>query len=236
MSAKAHRPTGIRRLTANALRRRRFHHHPTGRRLVDVIDSPWWDWGHKLMALVGQNEGGNWSEPTPPTWWYRLGTPTRMARTGYPRHPLSTFEVITDYTAFTERTEGLNEDGMYEWQAFCVNSDDELILGHRYWGGNFYGLRKHEAALLRRYLRRWHAIDWWGLRSWLYAQGLHAAVHRKRPGACNATPGPGQGGYDHWHCGLKRRHVGLHRTGNYVWGEVGGEPIGASYHPDEVPA
>jgi len=105
---------------------------------------------------------------------------------------------------------------------------------HRYWGGNFYGLRACDVALLRRYLRMWRRLDWFGLRSWLYAQGLHAAVHRKKPGACNAVPPHGHGGYDHWYCQRKRRHDGLHRVNSYVWGEIAGQPLGATYAPEEA--
>lgn len=56
--------------------------------------APWWDWGHRVMILVGTCIGGNYDAPEPPTWWYRLGPPKRMRRTGFPRHPLSTYEVI----------------------------------------------------------------------------------------------------------------------------------------------
>lgn len=193
---------------------------------------PWWDWGHRVMILVGTCVGGNYDEPEPATWFYRKGEPKRMWRTGYPRHPLSTFEVITDYSTFRERTAGLNEDEMYEWQAIGLNQDGELILGHRYWGGNFYGLNRWDQALLRKYLRRWHRKNWWGLRSWLYSQALHAAVHRRKPFTCQAVPPRGSGGYDHWYCTLKRKHDGLHQFNTYKWGDVGGEAIFA--HVPEV--
>jgi hypothetical protein len=227
---------GYQRPAAKLARRLGWNHiHGDGLRprLWDLASDgrPWWDWGHRLMTVVGSDFGGNWDEPKPPTWWYRLGTPTWQFRTGFPRHPLSTFEVITDYTTFRERTAGLNEDQMYEWQAIYVNQDGELSLGHRYWGGDFYGLRKAEVALLRRYLRMWHRHDWYGLRSWLYSQGLHAAVHAKKPGSCQAIPPRGSGGYDHWHCTEKRRHLGLHRYNAMTWGEVAGEPTGVIHDP-----
>lgn len=195
--------------------------------------SHWYDWSHKVMILVGTNVGGNYNSPEPKTWWYRLGPPTHMWRTKYPRHPLSTYQVVTDYSEFCKLTEGLNEDEMYKWQAFCVNQDGELILGHRYWGGNFYGLTMNDAALLRRYLRMWRRLDWFGLRSWLYAQALHSAVHERKPFSCAAVPPRGSGGY-HWHCQLRKRHDGMHRFNNYVWGDVGGEDIGHVVHAPEV--
>lgn len=196
-----------------------------------VQHTPWWDWGHRVMILTGSGMGGNWQEPKPPTWWYRLGPPTRMRRTGYPRHPLSTFEVITDYRTFSERTKGLNEDEMYEWNAIYVDQDGALSLGHRFWGGTFYSLKKCEVALLRRYLRMWRRHDWWGLRSWLYTVALHAAVHQRKPFTCQQTPPQGAGGYSHWHCTEKRGHDGLHRFRNCTWGEIGGEPLGVVFHP-----
>lgn len=217
--------------------RARWHMAPANgprRRLWAIATHrPWWDWGHHLMALVGVLDEPH-DDARPPTWWYRQGPAKRMRRTGFPRHPLSTYEIVTDYGEFCRRTEGFNEDQMYEWQAIGVNQDGELHLGHRYWGGNFYGLSKDDVALLRRYLRHWHRVDWFGARSWLYAQGLHATVYKKKPFSCGARPGQGQGGYDHWSCLLPRKHEGMHRTGNYVWGEIGGEPIGARYDPTEA--
>lgn len=198
---------------------------------------PWYDWGHRLMIVVGYDWCGNWSEYEPPTWYYRLGTPKRMWRTGYPSHPLSTFEVVKDYDEFRKRTEGLNEDQMYEWKAICVNQDGELHLGHQYWGKQFYGLSHWETPLLARYLRMWRRANWWGVRSWLYKLALNSAVDHKAPFKCNATPPKGSGGYTHWHCSEKRKHKGLHRVGAYVWGEVDGEPFPVTHAPvDEVHA
>lgn len=202
-------------------------------RVYDLVacGHPWWDWGHRLMIVTGSDFGGNWSEPTMPTWWYHRGTPNRMARTGWPTHPPSAYEIITDYATFRERTTGLNEDQMYEWQAIGLNQDGQLHLGHQFWGGSFYGLASCDLFLLRRYLRAWRRKDWFGLRSWLYSQALHAAVYRRRPGACNQAPPLGLGGYDHWLCTLRRGHDGMHRFNAYAWGEIGGEPIGTVYAP-----
>lgn len=234
---------------AQRMRDRGWHYKTPGdgirHRAYDLVSEryPWYDWGHRLMVLTGSDSGGNWQEPTPPTWWYRLGPPKRMVRTHYPRHPLSTFEVVKDYDEFQGRTKGLNEDRMYEWQAMAVDSDHELVLGHRYWGGNFYGMRKDDTALLRRYLRMWRRHDWFGLRSWLYSQGLHAAVNRKVPFTCQAVPPKGAGGYDHWYCDQKRKHEGLHRSRNYQWEQDGDRvehkpEVAEAYpglHPDAHP-
>lgn len=190
---------------------------------------PWWDWGNRLMALVGDDHCGNWSEPGPPTWWYRPLGNKRMWRTGFPRRQ---FQIVTDYDEFKARTEGLNEDQLYEWCAIGTNQDGELHLGHQYWGGQFYGLPHDEWRLVRRYLIEAHRHKWFGLRSWLYLQGLHAAVYAKKPGACHERPPKDSGGYSHWLCRLKRGHDGLHRFNNYTWGEIGGETIGATHVPE----
>ncbi len=213
----------VRDLLVKLMRKRHWSHKTPRdglrRRIFDLVSEHhrWWDWGHRLMILTGSDDGGNWGEPEPPTWFYRLGPPKRMARTKYPRHPLSTFEIITTYDEFTHRTKGFNEDQMYEWKAICTNQDGDLILGHRFWGGSFYGMPQCEVALLRRYLRMWRRLDWFGARSWLYSQGLHAAINQKVPRTCQVSPPPGSGGYSHWFCDQKRKHTGPHRYRNYVW-------------------
>lgn len=193
-----------------------------GRRWADVFfaSHPWWDWGHRLMALVGQDHGGNWSEPQPPTWWYRQVDTKRMWRTGFPIHPPSTYLVVTDYDEMRSLTAGLDEDEMYPWQAINVNQDGELHLGHRYWGGVFYGLDKDDVWLLRRYLRRWLLLDWFGARTWLWKLALNAAVERKKPFACHAAPPARSGGYSHWLCTERRNHTGPHRYNNYTWEQL----------------
>lgn len=222
VAAPKHR---VRDFIVTAMRKRGWNHRTPGeglRHRAYALASErhrWWDWGHRLMILVGSDDCGNWGEPEPPTWWYRLGEPKKMLRTKHPRHPLSTFEIVTDYDEFKRKTKGLNEDEMYAWKAICVNQDGELILGHRYWGGNFYGMPKWETALLRRYLRKWRRLDWYGLRSWLYSQALHAAVNQKIPFKCHAAPPSGSGGYSHWLCDQKRKHAGPHRFRNYEWTE-----------------
>lgn len=213
-----------------------FKHGTIRRRLFDLASChyPWWDWGHRGMILTGSDFGGNWSEVGHPTWWYRRIEGARMWRTNYPVHRPKHFQVVTDYAEFSNLTKGLNEDQMYEWKAIGVNSDGELHLGHRYWGGAFYGMPTDELWLLRRYLRIARRRNWYGLRSWLYSQSLHAAVHQKKPFTCQEQPPKGQGGYDHWYCQLGRHHDGEHRYNNYVWTEVGGEKVGAFYKPAHI--
>lgn len=178
---------------------------------------PWWDWGHRLVIAVGSNDCGNWGEPEPPTWYYRKLQPKRMTRTGYPTYPRSCYQVIKNYDEFSALTHGLNEDQMYEWNAICVNCDGDLHLGHQYWGGRFFGMDSRDQALLRRYLNRWRLQNWFGLRTWLWKQGLHASVYKKKPRACGVTPSRCTGGYDHWRCEADRRHIGDHVYGNYRW-------------------
>lgn len=182
---------------------------------------PWWDWGHRMMVFVGMDFGGNWSEPSPSTWYYRAGPAKRMWRTNYPIHPLSTYQIVKTYDEFRELTRGLDEesDAHYEWKAICVDQDGDLRLGRQYWGGNFYGLNHWEFKLLRRYLIKWNRLNWYGLRSWLYSQALHAAVNQRKPFSCQETPPRNAGAYSHWHCQLKKRHDGPHRFNAAEWSQ-----------------
>lgn len=194
-------------------------------RIVSDYRGRWWDWGHPVMTLVGSGWGGNYQEPTPPTWWYRTETsPRRMWRTGYPRTRL---RVVKDYDAFRDATEGLQSDSdeHYPWRAICTSQDNDLHLGRQYWGGDFYGLSFAEMRLLTIWLIRWEFTNWFGLRSWIYTQALHAAVHQRKPFTCQQTPPKGSGGYTHWHCQLKRNHTGPHRFNNYTWSPADREVI-----------
>jgi hypothetical protein len=77
---------GYQRPAAKLARRLGWNHiHGDGLRprLWDLASDgrPWWDWGHRLMTVVGSDFGGNWDEPKPPTWWYRhpdLAVPHRV--------------------------------------------------------------------------------------------------------------------------------------------------------------
>jgi hypothetical protein len=202
----------------------------TGRVHHLLIDHhPWWDWGHPLMTLVGSSWGGNYQEPKPSTWWYCNAPHVKQRFTGFPRRRL---DVVTEYDEFKRRTEGLNEDQLYEWKAINWSQDGELQLGHRYWGGAFYGLDYAEQRLVARYLRRWRRKDWYGFRTWLYQQGLHAAVYQRKPFSCGQPPPKGGRGYPHWLCQERRGHGGLHRFNSHRWGEIDGHLIDATYVPE----
>ena len=62
-------------------------------------------------------------------------------------------------------------------------------------------------------------------RAWIAIHRIQNRWHDARAvlaGYCNDRPQrtgvPGEGGgYRNWRCALKRRHDGMHRTGNYVW-------------------
>jgi len=186
------------------------------RRLYDIAASRprWWQWWKLVTPLVASSHGMNDYDIEPPTWWYVRAPHATQRYTGFPRRR---YEVVTDYHEFRRRTDGLDEDAMYDWNAISVDQDGDLILGKRYWGGQFYGLDYAEVEILRRYLRMWHRFDWFGLRSWLSQQALHASANEKIPFTCQALPPAGSGGHSHWHCGEKRGHAGDHRFRNYTW-------------------
>lgn len=232
---KMMKQTTPRQRLANAMRKagwnRAVHDDRiTGRVYRLASGNHWWDWGTHLTILTGTSFGGNYQEPKPPTWWYVAAPSARMWRTGYPRRR---YRIVTDYNEMRRLTEGLDEDGMYNWRAIGYDQNHDLIFGRRYWGGTFHSLDYAEERIVRQYLRTAHRHNWWGLRSWLYAQGLHASVYRRRPFACNQPPPPGAGGYSHWLCTKRRRHAGLHQHNRITWGEIGGFPIGVSSTGDE---
>ena len=214
------RSTASERWLSRHLRRYGWHrkHGTIRRRVYDLASSRkrWWDWGDRLMALTGTDFGGSWDEPRPHTWYYLPAPPVRMARTGYPRRR---YRVIVGYDAF----KALAADES-EWRAIYVNQDGDLGFGRQYWGEGFSGLDYAERAIVAKYLRRWRMRDWLGLRTWLYLQGLHAAVHVKRPGGCHAVPPKGQGGYDQ-HCALDKGHEGAHRYKRVEWTAVAGHDV-----------
>jgi len=209
-------------------RRRRWNCAPDDsirRRIWSLASDrhPWWDWGHRLMVVVGQDDGGNWAEPRMRTVWYREVAPVRMWRTRFPTHPPRSYQVIDSYSEFRALTDGIdkNSDAHYEWRAIGGSQDGDLHLGRQFWGGTFYGLNHWETELLRRHLNRWRLRNWFGLRSWLYSQALHAAVHRRKPFACQQVPPKGSGGYSHWHCQLPKRHAGPHQYNAARWNSSG---------------
>lgn len=190
------------------------------RRTADVLfcqhGHPWWDWGHRVMALTGSDFGGNWDCPKPSTWFYTRTASKPRRWTGYPR---SKALVIKDWETMRAMTAGLDEDGMYEWQAVGMDQDGDVILGRRYWGGDFHSLDYWEAPVVLRWLIMWRLNDLFGFRSWLYSCGLKAVVYRRKPFACHQAPAKGSNGYDHWLCTERRRHKGPHRMGNYTWSD-----------------
>lgn len=191
------------------------------KRIYDLLTCryPWWDWGHRVMIVVGYDFCGNWSDMRAPTWWYRFENRKKpMWRTGYPVRRL---QVIKNYDEFMKETAGIREDSdeHYPWKAICLGQDDDLKLGRQYWGGNFFGLNASEMRLLLRWLIRWNLSCWFGLRQYIYKHALEAAVHKRKPFACNKVPDKNSNGYQHWHCTDKKKHTGPHSFGNYTWVE-----------------
>lgn len=162
---------------------------------------PWFDWGGRLMLLVGRYRGGSFDEvPRGRDLWYRGDDRGR----GY----VTTYDYSDVRALPTE-----------EWKTFDVQNDGfEVHLG--YWPSYaFFGLDRHEMRLFRRW-DFWECrvrAEWFGLRRWLFYKGLHHHVHLKKPFACNAVPPANSGGYNHWHCELKRHHASAHRFRNYSW-------------------
>lgn len=223
---------------ARRLRRRGWHDPKLDGsirgRIYDIVAQRrhWWDWGHPVMRLVGREYCGNAAWPRAddlyyvhPNWlekvhrpWF-ADWPTRCG-----------FYATADLDQVRAAPDA-------PWKVFDLQDDGHtLLLAWRYQPG---GDGRHKPASIQGreidLLWRWWWIDhrlkaqWLGLRPWLYRKALHAAVHERKPFACNVTPERGAGGYPHWHCRLKRRHPGPHRYGSYVWPGPGAE---VAYEPE----
>lgn len=165
----------------------------------------WYDWGHMLMTLVGQNRTGDYDAPRGRDLWYRFANENE-----------SRGRIITTHRyADVRATEGQD----VSWRIFDVQDDGgTVVMG--FYGDRIahYGLSRRELALFRRW-DFWECRlrgEWFGLRRWLYFKGLHAAVHQRIPFTCQQAPPRGSGGYDHWHCELRGKHT-EHRFRAYVW-------------------
>lgn len=212
-------------LIERAMRARRWHRANDGslrHRLWDIASSSyrWWDWGHPVMALVGRDDCGNWSPPRGRDMWYRDANGGR-------------FETTYEYRDL-DKKKSSREVG--EWKIFDVQ-DDGFTIMMGYWPTDsagritFYGLDRKEQALFLR----WYLVEcklrgeWLGLRRWIYYKALSAAVAKKVPFSCQAVPDRDSGGYNHWHCQLKKRHEGRHRYSSYTW-------IGRDFQVEYEPA
>lgn len=208
-------------------------------RLRDVIGefNPWWDWGHRLMALVGRDDSGSWGPPRGRDLWFRERWDAPNPATGRPN--AHRWELAWSYSEMKDldaRSTSREPWRIFDWQ----DDGTSLVVG---WypepGGD--GRIRESGIRDRRELRlfyRWLLWDslgkgtWFGLRRWLYYKGLHAAVERRIPFTCQLVPPPRSGGYRHWHChvsrpvlallaGRRQQHDGPHRFGNYTWTEGG---------------
>lgn len=165
---------------------------------------PWYDWGHRVMFLVGQYRHGDYGVPRGRDLYY---------------YPTSRRTFFTTYDWSEARLYfGLDRG----WKVFDVQDDGWTVVVGWYPedGGHISPAELSRAEL--KLFRRWDfwecrvRAEWFGFRRWLYHRALHAAVHQKRPFACNATPPQGAGGYSHWHCEIRGRHD-VHRFRNYTW-------------------
>ncbi len=187
----------------------------------------WYDWGGSVMWLVGRNDSGSAGSPRGRDMWW---IPTEYVE-GIAASLVADFEVR--YGCYiTTRYEDVRKTGAdIEWRIFDLQDDGRNVLigiwpnepGH---GGRVqplptWHLLNHQREM--RLLLWWYLVQhkgkaqWFGLRSWAYWKALHASVNDKVPFSCQVVPDRATGGYDHWHCQLRKRHDGPHRYRNYVW-------------------
>jgi hypothetical protein len=193
---------------------------------------PWWDWGHRVMWLTGRYDSGSAGWPRArdlyyvhPSWLERFdqswfaGSPTRLG-------------FIT-----TTKTADVLAHRSVSWKIFDLQDGGRTLLLGWYPEPGSDG-RIKPASIEGDEIRlfwHWYWIDhklkaqWLGIRPWLYSKALTAAVHERKPFACQVTPEPGSGGYSHWHCQLKKRHTDPHRYNNYTWAGPG---TSVAYDPE----
>lgn len=189
------------------------------------------DWPHRVMALVGRDDSGNWGPPRVRDLYLR-----RL----YPNGPVKSLRGTRPWLETTR-------DGSYAWLGVkerheewrCFDSQDDgttVRVGYLGDDGRLHDTGVQGTAELRAFRRwllwdGWVKAEWLGLRRWVYYRALHAAVDRRVRFTCQVTPDQNSGGYSHWHCGvqigllgtLRRRagrinlHTGAHRYRNYRW-------------------
>ena len=186
------------------------------------------DWGHRLMALVGTHRTGSFEPPRARDLYWREGEQRREDRSAIPGTARERVVTRDGWEAWqgVERGES--------WRTFDWQDDGgTLRIGYLGDDGRLHdsGLTgRREVAMFRRWFLwdSWIKADWFGLRPWLYYKGLHAAVHRKYPWTCQATPPRGWGGYDHWYCNVR---IGVLGTLRRRLDRLTGFASGAPYHP-----
>jgi hypothetical protein len=217
---------------ASALRHRAWndiHNEGTWRNRVYSAFSDrrsWWDWGHPLMALSGRPFCGSWDVPRGRDLWFRYpdhhGNPAWLAT-----HPEVKLRcgllTTTDYATVRDTNDG--EWRIFDWQ------DDGYTIRIGYWPAPDGDGRIHDSGIdgrreIRLFLRWlvWDGLgkaEWFGLRRWAYYKALNQVVHDRKPFTCQQVPARDSGGYQHWHCQLRRRHTGPHRFRAMVWADGG---------------
>lgn len=196
----------------------------------------WYDWGHPVMWLVGRNDSGSSGVPRGRDMWW---IPTEYVE-GIASPLVADFDkrfgcyVTTKYADI--RTTGSDID----WRYYDLQDAGRTVkVGlwpnepeHK---GHVQPLPWNE---LKVNLFLWWYVwqhkgkaQWFGLRPWLYYKALHAAVHDRKPFACQVVPENGSGGYSHWHCQRRKFHKGAHRYRNYIWPGPGER---VQYDPQDV--
>lgn len=184
----------------------------------------WWDWGHPVMWLVGRYDTGSAGVPRGRDLWW---IPTDYVEDRLAGSLVADCEQKYGCYITTEYRVVRSSIAEIDWRIYDLQDDGRTVKvglwpNHPDHGGRIQGLPWQE---LKVDLFLWWYIwqhkgraQWFGLRRWAYYKALHAAVERKVPFTCQQAPPPNSGGYSHWHCELKRKHVGDHRFRAMTWG------------------
>lgn len=182
----------------------------------------WYDWGHPVMWLVGRYDSGSAGVPRGRDLWW---IPTQYVE-GIAASLVADFEQRNG-CYITTRYEDVRSTGKdIDWRIYDLQDDGRTVKVALY-----PNAPEHQGRLqplpwqeLNVGLFLWWYLwqhkgkaQWFGLRPWTYYKALHWAVNAHSPFACGVVPERGSGGYSHWHCDLKKRHLGPHRYRNYIW-------------------
>lgn len=192
----------------------------------------WWDWGHPVMWLVGRYDSGSAGVPRGRDLWW---IPTEYVEDRLASSLVADCEqrfgcyITTNYSDITSDI---------DWRIYDLQDDGRTVKV-----GLWPNQPEHKGRIqplpwqeLKVDLFLWWYVwqhkgkaQWFGLRRWVYYKALHAAVQQKIPFTCQQVPPPNSGGYSHWHCQLRRKHLGEHRFHSYTWsaGSVQHSPISA---------
>lgn len=184
----------------------------------------WYDWGHPVMWLVGRYDSGSAGVPRGRDMWW---IPTEYVEDRLAGSLVADCDQRFGCYITTEYKVVRSSGAEIDWRVYDLQDDGRTVKVALWPNQPEHDGREQPLPWqeLKTDLFLWWYVwqhkgkaQWFGLRPWIYYKALHAAVQHKAPFTCQQVPPRDSGGYSHWHCELKRKHVGEHRFRAYTWG------------------